>query len=109
MAAWAVEVLNDLVEAELFSLPKEMRARFFRISELLETLGPQHVGLPHVRPLGDKLWEMRMTGKDGIGRAIYTAAADRRLVVLHAFVKKTQKTPRHEIELALRRLKEIGT
>jgi phage-related protein len=50
---------------------------------------------------------MRLTGRDGIGRAIYTAASVRRLVVLHAFVKKTQKTPRQAIELALKRLKEI--
>ena len=55
MAEWAVEVLNDVVEAELLSLPKEMRARFLRISELLESFGPQHVGVPHVRPLGEKL------------------------------------------------------
>ncbi len=52
MAEWAVEVLNDLVEAELLSLPKDMQARFLRISELLERFGPQRVGLPHVRPLG---------------------------------------------------------
>ena len=91
----------------MFSLPREMQARFLRISELLESFGPQRVGLPHVRPLGEKLWEMRLTGKDGIGRAIYTAASGRRLVVLHAFVKKTQKTPRRAIETALRRSKEI--
>jgi len=86
-----------------------MQARFLRISELLETFGPQGVGLPHVRPLGEKLWEMRLSGKEGIGRAIYTAAAGRRLVVLHAFVKKTQKTRRSAIDLALKRLKEIGS
>ena len=108
MVQWAVEVLNDAVEAELLSLPKDMQARFLRISELLESFGPQRVGLPHVRPLGEKLWEMRMTGRDGIGRAIYTAAAGRRLIVLHAFVKRTQKTPRRAIDLALKRLKEIG-
>ncbi len=55
MADWAVEVLNDAVEAELLSLPKEMQARFLRISELLEHFGPQRAGLPHVRPLGEKL------------------------------------------------------
>jgi phage-related protein len=109
VAEWAVEILNDAVEAELFSLPKDMQARFLRIAELLESFGPQRVGLPHVRPLGEKLWEMRLTGRDGIGRAIYTAAADRRLVVLHAFVKKTQKTPRRAIDLALKRWKEIGS
>jgi hypothetical protein len=55
VAEWAVEVLNDLVEAELLSLPKDMQARFLRISELLGSFGPEHVGLPHVRPLGEKL------------------------------------------------------
>jgi phage-related protein len=109
VAEWAVEVLNELVEAELLSLPKDMQARFLRISELLETFGPQRVGLPHVRPLGEKLWEMRLSGKEGIGRAIYSAAAGRRLIVLHAFVKKTQKTPRSAIDLVLKRLKEIGS
>jgi phage-related protein len=108
VAEWTVEVLNDAAEAELLSLPKDMQARFLRISELLESFGPQHVGLPHVRPLGEKLWEMRLTGRDGIGRAIYTAAAGRRLIVLHAFVKRTQKTPRRAIDLALRRFKETG-
>ena len=109
MAEWAVEVLNDAVEAELLCLPKDMQARFLRISELLESFGPQRVGLPHVRPLGEKLWEMRLTGREGIGRVIYAASARRRLVVLHAFVKKTEKTPRRSIDLALKRLKEMGS
>jgi phage-related protein len=109
VADWAVEVLNDVVEAELLALPKDMQARFLRISELLESFGPQRVGRPHVRPLGEKLWEMRLTGRDGIGRAIYTSAPGRRLVVLHAFVKKTQKTPRSAMNLALKRLRELGS
>ena len=100
---------NKLVETEVLALPKEMQARFLRISELLESFGPNQVGLPHVRPLGDKLWEMRLHARDGIGRAIYTAVPGRRLIVLHAFVKKTQKTPRRSVELALKRLKEIGS
>jgi phage-related protein len=104
---WAIEVLNQTVQAELFALPKEMQARFLRISELLENFGPQHVGMPHVRPLGEKLWEMRLTRSGGIGRAIYTAASRRRLVVLHAFVKKTQKTPQRALDIARRRIEEI--
>lgn len=78
-----------------------------RISELLEGFGPQHVGMPHVRPLGEKLWEMRLMGSAGIDRAIYTAASGRRLIVLHAFVKKTQKTPQRAIDAAHRRMREI--
>ncbi len=107
VAEWAIEVLNQTVEAELLALPKDMQARFLRISELLEGFGPQHVGMPHVRALGDKLWEMRLMGSTGIGRAIYTAASGRRLIVLHAFVKKTQKTPQRAIEAARRRTREI--
>ena len=93
----------------MLSLSKDMQARFLRISELLESFGPQRVALPHVRPLREKLWEMRLNEREGIGRAIYTAAAGRRLIVLHAFVKKTQKTPRTALNLALKRLKESGS
>jgi phage-related protein len=64
--------------------------------------------MPHVRPLGSKLWEIRMKGRAGIARAIYFAAPGRRLVVVRAFVKKTEKTPRREIELAARRMEEYG-
>ncbi|WP_228939238.1 type II toxin-antitoxin system RelE/ParE family toxin [Paraburkholderia saeva] len=94
-------------ESELLALPADMRARFVHIAQLLAEFGPQHVGMPHVRPLENKLWEMRMTGRDGIARAIYVARAEQRLTVLHVFVKKTQKTPRGAIETAAERLRSI--
>lgn len=103
---WKVELLNEAVEAELLALPNDMQARFIHIAELLETFGPQRVGMPHIRPLERKLWEMRMTGKAGIGRGIYVAAHGKRLVVLHFFIKKTQKTPRQALEIAQARMKE---
>lgn len=84
------------------------RARFLQVAELLEEPGPHGVGEPRVRHLGRKSWEMRLRGRDGIGRAISFAASGRRLIVIRAFVKKTQKTPRAEIDLALRRMKESG-
>ncbi|MBI3090782.1 MAG: type II toxin-antitoxin system RelE/ParE family toxin [Candidatus Tectomicrobia bacterium] len=105
--AWSVELLNKAVAAELLALPKEMQGRFLRVAELLETFGPQQVGMPHVRPLGTKMWEMRLSGRAGIGRAIYAAAPGHRLVVLHAFLKKTGKTPKRALDLALKRLKEV--
>jgi phage-related protein len=74
---------------------------------MLEEAGPQEVGMPLVRPLERKLWEMRLRGRDGIARAIYFAAAGLRLVVVRIFVKKTRATPRQEIELALRRMSEV--
>jgi phage-related protein len=107
VAQWKVEILNQAVEEELLSLPKDMQARFLRICELLQSFGPQHVGMPHVRPLSNKLWEMRLVGREGIARAVYVAAPSRRLVVVHAFTKKTQKTPRQALKTAIGRLKEM--
>ena len=86
------------------ALPAEMKARFFRIADLLEVMGPQRVGMPHIRPLDGKLREMRMQGRDGIARAIYAAVQGRTLLVLHVFVKKTQTTPRRALETARKRL-----
>lgn len=96
--------MHPLAEPELMALPADMRARFLRIAELLESAGPQNVGLPHVRPLRSKLWEMRMQGRDGIARAVYAAVHGRRLLVLHVFVKKTQTTPQAALTTALARL-----
>jgi phage-related protein len=105
---WRVETLDARVEKELESLETSLKARFLHICELLETFGPNEVGLPHVRFLIGKLWEIRMKGKSGIARAIYVAIAEKRIVVVHAFVKKSQKTPRAAIETALDRAKELS-
>ncbi len=107
MARWTVEALDHRVERELNALPSDIRARFTHVAEMLERFGPHHVGMPYVRPLGEKLWEMRLPGRDGIGRAIYSAVKGRRLVVVHAFVKKTRRTPKRALRLAQRRAKEI--
>lgn len=103
---WTVKATPD-AEAELLAMPADIQARYLHIAELLEEFGPHKVGLPHVRPLEDKLWEMRMTGRDGIARALYVARTGRVLTVLHVFVKKTQKTPRKAIETAHARLRSL--
>ena len=103
---WTVAVIPE-AEAELLALPTDMQTRFLHIAELLESFGPQKVGMPHIRPLEGKLWEMRMTGRDGIARAVYVARTGQRLTVLHVFTKKTQKTPRKAIETAQARLRSL--
>lgn len=105
-AIWKVECLNAKVEAEILALPADMQARLWRIAELLEVWGPHKVGMPYTRHLEGRIWEIRLSGKAGISRVMYAALMDRKLILLRAFVKKTQKTPRQEIDLALRRLKE---
>jgi phage-related protein len=104
---WRVEILNETVAAEIAALPADMQARFLRLAERISSAGLESLSEPHVKHLEEKLWELRLTGRDGIARALYVTAVGRRVVVVRAFVKKTQKTPRSEIELALQRAKEI--
>ena len=92
--AWTVETLNETVDAELAELPADMRARLARISELIESVGLLNVKEPHVRHIRSQLWEIRLKGKAGIARALYVTAKEQRVVILRAFIKKTEKTPR---------------
>jgi phage-related protein len=105
--SWAVETLNAAVDRELDALAADQKARFLRIAELIEAKGLDRVREPYVKHLEGRLWEMRMTGRDGIARGLYVTAAGRRVVVVRVFVKKTRKTPRREIRLALERAKEV--
>ncbi len=84
-----------------------MRARFERTVALIQSHGLERVREPHVKHVEGPLWEMRLMGRDGIARALYMTARGRRVVVVRVFVKKTQKIPRREIEIALARAKEV--
>jgi DNA-binding XRE family transcriptional regulator len=95
---WTV-TLHPLAERELQTIPADMQARFLHIGEMLEELGPQRVGLPHIRPLESKLWEMRMTGRDGIARAVYAAVQGRTLPANPA-VRQAYDAQAPEFELA---------
>jgi Phage derived protein Gp49-like (DUF891) len=59
------------------------------------------------RAFGDGLFELRPRGRTGIGRAFYCYLVGKRVVVLHAFIKKSQQTPDSELKLARKRLKEV--
>lgn len=99
--------LNAVVDAEIEALPRDMRARFARLSAIIEEYGLGGLPRDAVKHLDGRLWELRMTGRDGISRAIYVTAAVRRVVIVRVFVKKTQKTPPRELELARQRAKEV--
>ena len=89
-------------------MPADMRARLVRLSELIESHGLASLPRDAVDHLGDKLWELRIRGRSGLSRALYVTAAGRRVVIVRVFMKKTQKTPKREIELALERAKDVG-
>lgn len=107
-SGWVVEIGNRQAEKELEALAKDVRADFLRLVELIQIYGLEEIHEPHVKHLEGKLWEMRMRGKDGIARAAYIAVTGKKVVILHCFIKKTQKTPRENIEIALKRARKEG-
>ena len=104
--AFSVEYFHGRVLAEIESWPADVLADYARILELLIEHGP-HLKLPYSRAFGDGLFELRPRGRSGIARAFYCILVGRRVIVLHAFIKKSQQTPDHEVKLARKRLKEI--
>lgn len=63
-----VEILNETVAAEIAALPADMQARFLRLAERIASVGLESLSEPHVKHLDGKLWELRLTGRDGIAR-----------------------------------------
>jgi len=107
MSGWTVVVVNEDAAGELRALSADLRGKFERIVALIETKGVEQVHEPYIKHLEGKLWEMRMMGRDNIARSIYMTAVGRRVVVLHTFVKKQDKTPRRALEIARARMKEV--
>lgn len=101
-----ISYFHARVLAEIESWPVDVLADYARLAELLMEHGP-NLRLPHSRAFGDGLFELRPKGRSGIGRAFYCFLLNRRIVVLHAFIKKTQQTPDKELAIARKRLKEL--
>jgi phage-related protein len=104
---WTVAFLNEEIKEALDTLPPDIRASFQRIVELIQANGLEQIREPYLKHLEGPLWEMRLKGRSGIARAVYVTATGMRIVVVHVFAKKTQKTPRREIVQALKNAKEV--
>ena len=103
---FALEYFHERVRAEIEAWPVDVLADYARLADMLVEHGP-NLRLPHSRSFGDGLFELRPRGREGIGRAFYCFMIGKRVVVLHAFIKKTQETPDRELKLARKRLKEL--
>jgi phage-related protein len=104
--AFELQYFHPRVLAEVESWPVDILADYARLVELLVEYGP-NLRLPHSRALGEGLFELRPRGRSGIGRAFYCFLVGRRIVIVHAFVKKTQQTPDKELKLAREYAKEL--
>jgi phage-related protein len=103
---WEIQYYSEAVRRKIEAWPVGIRAMYARITERMEAFGP-HLGMPLTCPMGEGLFELRAKGKEGIGRAFFCTAVGHIILILHAFIKKSQKTPRTDLELAQRRLREV--
>jgi len=103
---WEILYYNVEVQDTLSSWPAGIRAYYARITERMQVYGP-NLGMPFTRSLGQGLFEIRTRGKEGIGRAFFCTVIGRKIVILHAYIKKSQKIPARELEIARSRLEHV--
>jgi len=103
MKNWVVEFLDEVVEAEFDDFPAEVRAKTIRISNLIMEFGLQNIGMPYIKHVQDKIWEIRALQ----GRSLYITDAGKKVIILRCFIKKTNRLPQKELNIARKRAKEV--
>jgi phage-related protein len=103
---WTIGYYDEELQRLIMKFPEGIQARYIHLTERMVAFGPG-LGMPHTRAMGEGLFELRMKSKEGIGRVLYCTLPGRLIFMLHAFIKKTAKTPARELKIARRRLKEI--
>ncbi len=104
--AWNITYHTKDVEAFVLGLPDGLLARYLRLADMMQEFGC-NLGMPHTRAMGDGLFELRVKGKEGIARMFFCTVIGQRIVMLHGFIKKSEKTPLKELKLAKLRLSEV--
>lgn len=104
--SYSIHYYSASVQNMILNLPATLQARYIGLTDRMQAVGA-NLGEPHTKAMGDGLFELRLMGAEGIARVMYCTLSGRRIVMLHGFVKKTQKTPRAELDTAMRRMKEV--
>jgi phage-related protein len=105
---WEILYYSEDVQQSINDWPIGIRAYYARVTERMVIFGP-NLGMPFTRSMGTGLFEIRARGKEGIGRAFFCTMVDQRIVVLHAYIKKSQKTPKKDLDIAHRRMNDVKT
>ena len=104
---WTIEYFSEAVRLEIDAFPIGIRASYARLTALLEEFGLD-LRMPHSRAMGGGLFELRPKGKEGIARVFYCTQVDKKIIVLHSFIKKTRETPKRELEIARKRQRGVS-
>jgi len=103
---WTITYYSESLQEEILAMPAGFIGRYLRYADRMEVYGPD-LGMPHTRAMGDGLFELRLKAAEGIARVFYCTMVGKKIVMLHQFTKKTDKTPPRELETARRRMKEV--
>ena len=101
-----ISYFSEAVQEDILALPDTLAARYVVLSRRMVALGP-NLGEPHTKAFGEGLFEMRLKGAEGIARVFFCTLVGKRIVMLHSFVKKSDRTPLREREIAQTRMKEF--
>ena len=103
---YTIAYYSKAVQEQLLELPDTLAARYVVLTRRMVALGP-NLGEPHTKAFGDGLFELRLKGAEGIARVFFCTLVGKRIVMLHSFIKKSERTPKRELETAESRMKEI--
>ena len=103
---WEILYFSEDLQRTIMDFPVRHPGSIHPSYRAHNAFGP-NLGMPHSRAMGKGLFELRMKSKEGIGRVFYCVLPNRRVVMLHAFVKKSSKTPPNELKIAQTRAKEV--
>jgi phage-related protein len=102
---WRIRYHDDALQKSILNLPSGLLGRYLHCTDRMQLYGPD-LGMPHTKSMGSGLFELRLKSKEGIGRVFFCTVIGREIVMLHQFIKKTDKTPAKDLSLAQTRMKE---
>ncbi len=103
---YTIAYYSEAVQEDILDLPDTLAARYIVLTRRMAALGP-NLGEPHTKAFGEGLFELRLKGAEGIARVFFCTLVGRRIVMLHSFIKKSAKTPIHDLRIAETRMKEV--
>ena len=103
---YTITYYSEAIQERILDLPDTLAARYIVLTRRMVAVGP-NLGEPHTKAFGGGLFELRLKGAEGIARVFFCTLIGRRIIMLHSFVKKSDKTPPHEREIAEARMKEV--
>lgn len=103
---YTISYYSDDLQEQITELPDTLAAKYVVLTRRMIALGP-NLGEPHTKAFGDGLFELRLKGAEGIARVFFCTLVGKLIVMLHSFVKKSDRMPVRGRVLAENRMKEI--